>query len=294
MGCWNATCHVSHMPIFGGDTVVLIPLMQAHNSLQINCCNIADCFVPIGFAITGEYNEYGGLEHICSDDLNIRHLMSKRYFVRNEDEYEEYIPKTIEDLINDVFCRDNAFVETNNTYFFPDKKAPVGHIMIHKKLYQDMIRNMGARIPYDKDKTYKQCLTAKFNASMKKHKQQLALMKDSDDVKINALNLMLRNQIYHEIAESILCTETMLHTSQWAEMAQEAVNNTTAVVKLAVEKTLFSQALNACRMGYLCASGMGSQSEETAMQVVIAKFVLQQAKKRTRNEAGTQETIFCC
>ncbi len=295
MGCWNATCNVSHMPIFGGDKIILIPLLQTHATLTPNCCETTDNFTPIGFPITGVYNEYGGIEQAQTHDCNIAQLMSKKYFVKSEDGYQEYIPSNIEDLVNNIFCRDDTFVEINNPYFFPDKKAPVNFMMIHKKLYDSMVQEMGSRIPYGQTNNYRNAITAHFEKILTSKKEFLSLScelsEHQDCTKADAFKDLVIFQTYREIEQEVLCPYS-LHTSQWESIAHATIASPSEIIQLAVEKFLFTHALSACRMGYLCISGMGSQSEETAMQLLIARFIIQHAQKRTKRTTGVRETVF--
>ena len=51
-------------------------------------------------------------------------------------------------------------------------------------------------------------------------------------------------------------------------------NRSEDIIRLAVDKIVFTFALNALRKGYLCDSGAGSQSQETAMHYLVAQFVI--------------------
>ena len=46
MGCWNATCNVSRLPIFCGDEIVVIPLIAVSATVTANTCYATDNFVP--------------------------------------------------------------------------------------------------------------------------------------------------------------------------------------------------------------------------------------------------------
>lgn len=48
MGCWNATCNVSRLPIFCGDEIVVIPLIAVSATVTANTSyatdNFSDCW----------------------------------------------------------------------------------------------------------------------------------------------------------------------------------------------------------------------------------------------------------
>lgn len=121
MGCWNATCNVSNLPIFYGDEIVLIPLMKVKNKTRFNTCYATDNFVPFAFPIFGKYDEYGGLEEIVPDKLNETLLRSYEYWHFRDEEYNnkksEYIPiseKSFEQFVNDVLCcHEGVYIKMN-------------------------------------------------------------------------------------------------------------------------------------------------------------------------------------
>jgi len=71
MGSWNATCGISHLPIFHGEKIRLFILLP--NSLETlihspnSICNVGDIYSIIGMPIQAEYNDYGTVENIVED-----------------------------------------------------------------------------------------------------------------------------------------------------------------------------------------------------------------------------------
>lgn len=167
--------------------------------------------------------------------------------------------------------------------------------MIHKKLYDSMVREMGNRIPYGQTNNYRDVITAHFEKMLASKKEFLSaaceLSEPQGGTKASALKELMIFQTYREIEQEILCPYS-LHASQWESIAHATIASPNEIIKPAVEKFLFTHALNACRMGYLCISGMGSQSEETAMQLLIARFIIQYSQTRTKRATGVRETVF--
>ena len=100
MGCWNATCNVSNLPIFWGDKVVLIPLVKVSSKeTKFNPCYPTDNFIPLGFPIFGEYDDYGRLENTHTSAWNESHLRQfKYYFEERDDDVQEKTSLYIESV----------------------------------------------------------------------------------------------------------------------------------------------------------------------------------------------------
>jgi len=75
MGCWCETCGITQLPINAGDKVRVF-VMSSQNSYQFEdggaggggTCYSNDRWAPIGPAIQGTYDDYGGVENIVMDD----------------------------------------------------------------------------------------------------------------------------------------------------------------------------------------------------------------------------------
>jgi len=63
MGCWNETCMLTHLPILVGERTVAVLIAQQHATHNSNCYPDG-VFQPISLPITGDYDDYGGLENI--------------------------------------------------------------------------------------------------------------------------------------------------------------------------------------------------------------------------------------
>ena len=78
MGCWNATCNVSRLPIFCGDEIVVIPLIAVSATVTANTSYATDNFVPFSFPIVGKYNDYGGIEDAVITEENDKPVQCRR------------------------------------------------------------------------------------------------------------------------------------------------------------------------------------------------------------------------
>ena len=72
MGSWNGTCFLSHLPIEHGDKIKIIFLRKNvyvdSYTNNVGVCYADHFFKPLYFPISGEYDDYGGIENI---ELNI-------------------------------------------------------------------------------------------------------------------------------------------------------------------------------------------------------------------------------
>lgn len=65
MGCWNATCGVSQLPILAGEKIrvfILEPSMHSDRSPNMTCYS-TDHYTPLGIPFVAEYNDYGSVEN---------------------------------------------------------------------------------------------------------------------------------------------------------------------------------------------------------------------------------------
>ena len=103
MGCWNGTCFLSNMSIMHGDPIRLQLILSSNigkvndhfdpdefteetDPREINgLCYVNDNYSPWGFAISGNYNDYGSIENI-KDDASSRtlKLILKEYIKRGD------------------------------------------------------------------------------------------------------------------------------------------------------------------------------------------------------------------
>ena len=178
MGCWNATCNISNMPIFAGDKVVFIPLMKVHDGAVFNTCYPTDNFIPLGFPIIGCYNDYGGLEDIGISDVNRDYFKTLNFYFRGDNENEKYVKvreyENFEDFVNNILCTvEGCYVDTTEmdlveVELLSDKMAEVNFMMIHYDLYEVLMDNVRNRKPYDEDKTLEVLVTEKFTSAFNK------------------------------------------------------------------------------------------------------------------------------
>ncbi|MEX3713473.1 hypothetical protein ABFV99_13810 [Cytobacillus horneckiae] len=112
MGCWNATCGISNLPIFYGDEVVMY-IIERNQIAEGNGLGFSypyEMYEPIAPPIYGRYNDYGGIEDIKNnEDTIFDHLMSIKYQIdegmAKRDGLVNKEPRNLEEMINDYIGR---------------------------------------------------------------------------------------------------------------------------------------------------------------------------------------------
>lgn len=71
MGCWNATCGITNLPICVGDEIVTFLLASADYDYSVEFCYSTDEYAPISLPFHGKYNDYG------DNDLDFDHPVNR-------------------------------------------------------------------------------------------------------------------------------------------------------------------------------------------------------------------------
>lgn len=304
MGCWNATCNVSNLPIFWGDKVVLIPLVKVSSEhTKFNPCYPTDNFIPLGFPIFGEYDDYGRLENAHTTRWNEAHLRQFKYYFENcDDDAEKYRPVELRDDFNEfvgqvLCCHEGCYIDINNKYFHPDGKAMVTYMMIHQDIYDALLSEMANRTPYNHD-----CRL--HDALMQKLDKQLVELLDDCPCKEDCLKpeiydafvgIMLNN-----VCSKVFGYDNYFHQRFiWKDLARILVSDTESrhqMLSYIAEMKTWTLVLSYLRKGYLSDSGGGSQSGEMKLHLVLAQSIQRQVEKARQlhdwDESSDAEEIY--
>ncbi len=293
MGCWNETCYITNLPIFSGDPIVVIPLMKIREGRENpHPCEVADNYMPIAFPIFGKYNDYGGIEDATTSSENANHIYSMVFFTKNyeRDDYEPVLVEScLDDFVNQVFCSPNTvYVEVKNNYFFPDGKAPVTFMMMHREIYMQVLQEVGGRFPYQRNmdllSTLKKYYRNKYDAIIQHdlfplHKCDSVALKEEELDKFRIINRINRiRQMSDEIFAHAFC----FHKTIWNDMSECIIDNPNCVDSIICDVanlTVFAKALSYMRKGFLTNIGRGSQDCETRLHVIVSKFVCEHVRE---------------
>ena len=305
MGCWNATCNISNLPIFWGDKVVLIPLVKVSSQeTKFNVCNPTDNFVPLGFPIFGEYDDYGRLENAYTSSLNEAHLRQFHYYFeeRDADATDRYRPVELKDSL-DAFvgqvlcCHEGCYIDLPNPYFHPDGKAMVTYMMIHQNVYEKLLEEMAGRIPYNHSVSYREALIPSLH---NKFQELLNSGIKPEECSTSVVYEAFQDIILKDICENIFGHPSYFHQYfVWRDLAKQMMQDVDALNVLMPEIAnlkIWTSTLSYLRKGYLCDSGAGGQSCEMRLHLLLAQCIQEEAARIRENhewdESGDAETIY--
>jgi hypothetical protein len=146
MGLWHTTCGVTQLPIRHGDNVRLFILIGKHYYFK-DCAPIIygggiclpnDIWQPIGPAIKGTYNNYGGIENIIENqDTEILLKLVKKELVICDNDFAK--ASAIEKMsLSEVL----SWIEQDkakSTLYSNGSQNMLGLMMILEDVYQAMI-----------------------------------------------------------------------------------------------------------------------------------------------------------
>ena len=292
MGHFNATCNLSNLPIFEGNKIVVIPLINVDDEASFNCCYPTDNFAPFAFPIFGEYNEYGGIIEPETSEANKCFLTSQTYYKRNNnvdcDESERFKeiqkPENFEDFLNEIICKtESTFVAVEDDIMHPCGYAQITFMMIHYDLYYDIIYEISNRKFGKSAQCFYDELKEKYSETLQKYQNAVSesgLIANSvkdDRKKVEALLSQLKDCLRERIVSEILCDGILAlqteHLGYFADVLLEKSCFYDEILEDTISQTMFTASMNYMRRGYLCDCGYGSQDGDMQFQLIIAKFI---------------------
>ena len=148
MGCWNATCGVSQLPICSGNKVKAFLLLQSRYRIEILGSGTnypMDYFSPFFLPVTATYDDYGSVDDI-DEDWNSKFLIetfqkwhSNNYIVNlgNDAEINDPLIDKFE-KIKDVFdCVERGAL----IYGIGDNKRKIGMFMVLEEVYNALLKH---------------------------------------------------------------------------------------------------------------------------------------------------------
>lgn len=294
MGCWNETCYMSNLPILWGDKIALIVLGPTSIQKISENCYPEDNYVPLGFPIIGEYDDYGGIENAVINPYMEQYLQTfaKLYHKKTgcdfyNPEYEDYQWVSFEKFLGDL-CRHSLYVDA----VMSNKKQELEFVMIHYNLYQQLLTDMANRIPYNKTETLQVLLKNKV----------LSAIKECDDAKKYYVSINLPKHLW---VMSDTFSEKCKYSNdyRWKSLDKmiDYYQNTfdETIIDDSVNHMLWYKVMLYSRKGYHCYSGGGGQSQEYQIHKIIANFILNKCEERRhdedegyQDESVLSETIF--
>lgn len=156
MGCWNATCMLSNLPIYGGDPVACVLIAQ--REARMDPCYGDHVFAPIAPPVFGYYDEYGGLENVRKGTFAIELLRCTEFIPEDPKGEPVGRPADDEEFISGLLrhVNDGLLVKHSSILTHGDERLPVFAAMMHRRLYDMAVAS--AKLPaqpIEKDITYR-------------------------------------------------------------------------------------------------------------------------------------------
>lgn len=165
MGCWNATCGITNLPILYNEEVythILVSSVTKRSSANTRHYHNDVC-IPLSFPIIGKYDDYGSISNI---QYNITTELMSRYFGCEFDELLSRIQDDSIKIADDVNIKD---IKT------------VGIWMCRKDVVDNFFKT-DFEIPVysDKYRVHDIPLNIAFNDSAREYYERLCSIKNSD------------------------------------------------------------------------------------------------------------------
>jgi hypothetical protein len=150
MGCWCETCGVTQLPINHGDEVRLFVLVANGNYRMLSgggcgggVCYSSDLWSPLGPAIHGYYDDYGGIEDF-DENQETACLTEDIRDGWMPFEAKEYESRELTDISKMGLAEMLHWIERDRAKFRPHHKEitrHLGQMMVHESVYQTMVKH---------------------------------------------------------------------------------------------------------------------------------------------------------
>ena len=295
MGCWYQTDYVSKLPIRPGEEVVVIMLKP--NKYSEGCphgCYTIDNFIPFGYPIYGEYDDYGSVENVTNIDDVVSYLETVELYKRvcdfDENNYEYKEVKTTKDNIYEVirllsegglYFKDYvqptiAKTPTSIEMGPPEETYILADLMfVRRDLYDELIKEVERRITYD-GTTILESFKKHLDESLTKiRKYKYSSDEDSTDgllpflAELN-ISSSYPNTLYWRSDDD--CIRIFIFRKLVKEFDETQFDYLKNI-------NLFTTALMFLRTGYYITTGDGSQAFEMLMHKKLAEYIIRQTDK---------------
>lgn len=281
MGCWNATCGISKLPIFA-DEEVYATLLVKNKFDADNFCHADAYYKPTGFFFKGTYDEYGRLENCTGDFLQDNIAYIKEHLIEMELGENEYHDIAVtKDLMDDKFLfeavHENRLFLKNPTHgrFGGNKELDVHILYIKKSIYEGIDAGFNPRCYNYDTKKY-----IKFDDSIR---YKFEKFKADAHKKVKLLGLDETDFICHLLDNDRIIPENInLFFTEKNKFIKSIIDNDKETFELFYEQFKMMIKLNEFmelgRNMWIPPSGAGSQDSETNTQELLARLTIKEAK----------------
>lgn len=292
MGCWYQTDYVSKLPIRPGEEVVVIMLKpNKYSEGYPHNCYTTDNFIPFGYPIYGEYDDYGSVENVTNIDDIVSYLeiveLYKKVCDFDENIYKYEKVKVTKDNFYEVirllsegglYFKDYiqpTIVKTPTSVEMgpPEEKYILADLMFIKRdLYDELIKEVERRITYD-GTTILESFKKHLDESLTKmRKYEYCSDEDATDGKLPFLaelniSSSYPNTLYWRSDDD--CIRIFIFRKLIKEFDEAQFDYLKNI-------NMFTTALMFLRTGYYITTGDGSQALEMLMHKKLAEYIIRQ------------------
>lgn len=308
MGCWNATCGLTHLPIMAGEPVVML-MLAALDTVPNQCHYYNEDATLFALPIEGKYNDYGGLEEIQMSDETRQVLLNTKFF--NHDR-GEYVPMSLDaptekEIFESLFDQ-NLYIKYPMTGGLTVRfqYTPITYVMYHKGAFETVYKEVGGRSTANGKGWYSDALRAKLQRNWDKNlvareKYSRLMNKALEEMKNNpetdAQGVIDILDVYTPISP---IWDGMALGYKFCVAYEEALWNNK---ELSSERFLtdlvnlvcFCVGLDLLRMSFFGICGLGSQSGEMYLHKILSEWTLQHIEDsmdEDDTEASLKEHLF--
>lgn len=137
MGCWNATCNISNLPIFVGDDVVVGIIKPSNICTEFSgsdFCYPNEMWNIMPLFIEGIYNDYGGIENYKEEEMTkIKDIVLQNSIVLKDS-------FTTLETHNIIDCIERSLVFEFDNRKNENKGLMLSIIMFHKEIFDKLVK----------------------------------------------------------------------------------------------------------------------------------------------------------
>ena len=248
MGCWNATCMLSHLPIFSGEeTYAFLIARMPHEGRNWYA---SSRWTPVAM-FTGKYDDYGGLDDIKNERSHLELLQKFGFDIKSFSEWPLYDFEAEEVSID-------------------GKVIPVSIIMTRKDITDEMLQAFKEHYPdYEKNIRY-------FHEQFLSCREELLAFHSNPDSDVCNTPKNFAYTIVKEnthFAFNNLCGIYNMDIIG-ASILEEAALKYEDLAQDVLTMNMITTMLDIMRMAWHCPSGSGSQSTDTTLNHILCDKII--------------------
>lgn len=287
MGCWNHTCAVTGLPIYEGEDVEVIMLMNSAHPEKSSHCYPTSYHIPIPLTFQGQYNDYGAVENCKGIALPVLINAIRDNMVELEEGENEYhdIPAKKEEFdVNKMFDLDHEnrlFMAQHPMQHDMRNCIPLKHIVVRKTVYDTIVENFKIEQWNEKTNTiiFKQLkdLTKEYDIFLQDVIAAMIInpvLKESTIGNTEIADLIsFRGMTTYGFNKLLTINEIVI------SMLENKKEDVKDFIDNAVRFALFAQFMQDTRREWHVPSGVGSQNDNTENHVLAANLTISEAEK---------------